>query len=58
MPSSAAYVDVQHAEPVGAEDKANPGEDDRAADPRPLDPAGDRAEERRNPASIAAFWYI
>jgi hypothetical protein len=26
-----------------AEDKANPCEHDRAADPRPLDPAGDRA---------------
>ncbi len=45
----AAYVDAQYAQPNRAEDEANAGEHDRAADPGPLDPAGYRAvdEEER-----------
>jgi hypothetical protein len=42
-------VDAQHAQPVWAEHQTNRREHDRAADPGPLDPAGDRAvnEEER-----------
>ena len=37
------YVDAQHTQPIGAEDKSDRREHDRAADKGPLDPARDRA---------------
>jgi hypothetical protein len=43
----AAYVDADHAQAIRAEDKANPGEHDRAADPGSLDPAGERAVDEK-----------
>ena len=45
--SFAAYVDAQQAQPIGAEDKANHREHDRAADQGPLDPAADRAVDQK-----------
>ena len=46
---SPAYVHAQYAQPIRAEHKTDCREHDRAADPGPLDPAGDRAvdEEER-----------
>src|SRR6516165_10437498 len=36
----AAYVDAQHVQPIGAEDKADPGEHDRTTNQGPFDAAG------------------
>ena len=33
--------------PIGSEQQPDPGEHDRPAEPRPLDPAGDRAVDQK-----------
>ena len=43
----AVDVDAQNAQPIGAQDKPDRGEHDRAADQRALDPAGDRAVDQQ-----------
>jgi len=47
LQSLAAYLDAQHAQPIGAKDKANPGEHDRPAEQGPLDPACNRAVDQK-----------